>query len=123
MKALRWRAAWLLGGVMCVPAGLMAAVNAESGQDFYQWLASDQGQKASLAQLRQQCDKVVDATNNLNCSVSVFARMFEAKAANQLPDYYLAIKRRHALAIASDPELNVLFSMFGSAALHRRHSG
>jgi hypothetical protein len=117
MKALRWRAAWLLCGVMCVPAGLMAAASTESDQDFYQWLESDQGQTASLAQLRQQCDKVVDATNNLNCSVSVFARMFEAKAANQLPDYYLAIKRRHARAIAIDPELNVLFSMFGRQSI------
>jgi hypothetical protein len=117
MKALRWRAAWLLCGVMCVPAGLMAAASTESDQDFYQWLESDQGQTASLAQLRQQCDKVVDTTNNLNCSVSVFARMFEAKAANQLPDYYLAIKRRHARAIAIDPELNVLFSMFGRQSI------
>jgi hypothetical protein len=43
--------------------------------------------------------------------------MFEAKAANQLPEYYLAIKRRHAQAIANDPELNAMFSMFGSESL------
>lgn len=117
MKVLRRRATWLLCAVMCVPVGLMAAVNTEPDQDFYQWLESEQGQTASLAQLREQCDKVVDADNNLDCSVSVFARMFEAKVANQLPDYYLAIKRRHAQAIANDPELNVLFSMFGRQSL------
>lgn len=117
MKVLRRRATWLLSAVMCEPAGLMAASKTESDQDFYQWLESEPGQTASLAQLRQQCDKVLDAENNLNCSVSVFARMFEAKAANQLPDYYLAIKRRHARAIASDSELNILFSMFGRQSL------
>ncbi|WP_285432714.1 retropepsin-like aspartic protease [Pseudomonas sp. fls2-241-R2A-110] len=85
--------------------------------DFYTWLASEQGQKASLAQMQQQCDNVSDAGKNLDCSVSVFARMFEAKAANQIPDYYLAIKRRHAQAIAKDPELNALFSMFGSESI------
>ncbi len=117
MKALRKRATWLLCAVMCVPAGLMAAANTESNQDFYTWLESEPGQTASLAQLRKQCDKVVDAANHLDCSVTVFARMFEAKAANQLPDYYLTIKRRHAQAIASDPELNVLFSMFGRLSI------
>ena len=43
--------------------------------------------------------------------------MFEAKAANQLPDYYLAIKRRHARAIANDPELKLMFSMFGNESI------
>jgi hypothetical protein len=92
---------------------------AETGQepDFYQWLASKQGQAASLTQMQQQCDKVLAADDNLNCSVTVLARMFEIKAANQLPDYYLAIKRRHARAIANDPELNVLFSMFGNKSI------
>jgi hypothetical protein len=60
---------------------------------------------------------VLAADDNLNCSVTVLARMFEIKAANQLPDYYLAIKRRHARAIANDPELNVLFSMFGNKSI------
>lgn len=77
--------------------------------------ASDQ--KASLAQMRQRCDRVLDPGKNLDCSVSVFARMFELKAANQLPDYYLAIKRKHAQAIEADPELNALFSMFGNQSL------
>ncbi|MGL6243108.1 retroviral-like aspartic protease family protein [Pseudomonas sp.] len=92
---------------------------AETGKepDFYHWLASEPGRKASLAQMKQQCDKVLAADENLNCSVTVLARIFEVKAANQLPDYYLAIKRRHALAIASDPELKVLFSMFGSQSI------
>ena len=70
-----------------------------------------------MVQLKQQCDKVLDAEDNLNCSVSVLARMFEAKTANQIPEYYLAIKRRHAQAIANDPELNAMFSMFGSESL------
>ena len=117
MKVLRRRATWLLCAVMCVPAGLMAAVNTESDQDFYQWLESEPGQTASLDQLRKQCDKVMDAANHLDCSVTVYARMFEAKAANQLPEYYLAIKRRHAQAIAKDPELNLLFSMFGRQSI------
>lgn len=85
--------------------------------DFYQWLASDQGQKASLDQMKQQCEKVLDAGKNLDCSVSVFARMFETKAANKIPDYYLATKRRHAQVIAKDAELNALFSMFGSESI------
>jgi hypothetical protein len=85
--------------------------------DFYKWLASEQGQTASLAQMKQQCDKVLDAEKNLNCSVSVFSRMFEAKTANLIPEYYLAIKHRHAQAIANDPELNAMFSMFGSESL------
>ncbi|MHC8290265.1 hypothetical protein ACYZUD_26310 [Pseudomonas sp. XS1P51] len=49
--------------------------------------------------------------------MSVFTRMLEDKAANQLPDYYLAIKRRHAQAIENSPELKVMFSMFGSESL------
>jgi hypothetical protein len=124
MKALQRRATWLLCAVMCVPAGLMAAAKPAAVEprhaadlDFYQWMASPQGQIASLAQMRQQCAKVVDAESNLSCSVSVYARMFEAKVANQLPDYYLAIKHRHARAIANDPELNVLFSMFGPRSI------
>lgn len=89
----------------------------ESEQDFHQWMASGQGQKASLAQMQQRCDRVLDAGENLDCSVSVIARMFEAKAANQLPDYMLATQRKHAGAIEADPELKVLFSMFGNQSL------
>ena len=89
----------------------------EAPQDFYTWFGSEQGQKASFAQMRERCDKVRDAAENLSCSVSVFARMFEAKAANQLPEYYLSIKRRHARAIDKSPELKVLFSMFGSESI------
>lgn len=97
----------------CASTRSMAATD----PDFYKWVDSEQGQKASLAQMKQQCDKVLDAEKNLNCSVSVFARMFEAKTANQLPEYYLAIKRRHAQAIANDPELDALFSMFGAESI------
>jgi len=86
-------------------------------QDFYQWLGSEEGQRASLTQMRQRCDRVLDAGSNLSCSVSVVARMFELKAANQLPDYYLAIKHKHARAIEADPELKLLFSMFGDQSL------
>jgi clan AA aspartic protease (TIGR02281 family) len=99
-------------------ADSMAAMQANMPEaDFYQWIASEQGQKATLEQMRQRCDQVLDAAKNLNCSVSVIARMFEAKAANQLPDYLLAIKRRHARAIEADPELKSLFSMFGNESL------
>jgi clan AA aspartic protease (TIGR02281 family) len=99
-------------------ADSLAAMQANTPEaDFYQWIASEQGQKATLEQMRQRCDQVLDAAKNLNCSVSVIARMFEAKAANQLPDYLLAIKRRHARAIEADPELKSLFSMFGNESL------
>jgi len=100
----------------CVASGAMADTR-PAAPDFSKWLESEQGQKASLAQMKQQCDKVLDADKNLDCSVSVFSRMFETKAANQIPEYYLAIKRRHAHAIANDPELNAMFSMFGSESL------
>lgn len=104
--------------VALVSTSLMAATRSSSPEvDFYHWIESGPGQKASLAQIRQQCDNVLDAGKNLNCSVSVLARMFEAKAANQLPDYYLSIKRKHARAIEADPELKVLFSMFGAQSL------
>ncbi|WP_143492096.1 retropepsin-like aspartic protease [Pseudomonas sp. B28(2017)] len=86
-------------------------------QDFYQWLESEPGQKASLTQLRERCDRVRDARENLNCSVSVIARMFELKAANQLPDYYLTTRRKHARAIDANQELKGLFSMFGNQSL------
>jgi hypothetical protein len=43
--------------------------------------------------------------------------MFEGKVANQLPDFYLATKRKHARAIEADAELKVLFSMFGTESL------
>ncbi|WCM51021.1 retroviral-like aspartic protease family protein [Pseudomonas sp. WJP1] len=89
----------------------------EPEHDFYQWVVSGQGQKASLAQMQQRCDRVLDAGEHLSCSVSVIARMFETKAANQLPDYMLATQRKHARAIDADPELKVLFSMFGSQSL------
>ena len=100
----------------CVASGAMAGTR-PAAPDFSKWLESEQGQKASLAQMKQQCDKVLDAEKNLNCSVSVFSRMFEAKTVNLIPEYYLAIKRRHAQAIANDPELNAMFSMFGSESL------
>jgi hypothetical protein len=86
-------------------------------QDFDRWLMSEAGQKASLAQMRQRCEQIRDAANNLNCSVSVVARMFELKAANQLPDYFVAIKGKHARAIDANAELKVLFSMFGNESL------
>jgi predicted aspartyl protease len=101
-----------------VSASLMAATQSRSpAVDFYHWVESAQGQKASIAQLRQQCENVLDAEKNLSCSVSVLARIFESKAANQLPDYYLAIKRKHAQAIEADQELKALFSMFGNQSL------
>ncbi|MNF68369.1 hypothetical protein D3C84_502240 [compost metagenome] len=43
--------------------------------------------------------------------------MLEAKVANQLPEYYLAIKGRHARAIEASAELKPLFSMFGDKSL------
>nr|WP_223531499.1 retropepsin-like aspartic protease [Pseudomonas sp. GL-R-19] len=102
---------------MAVSTWPMAATRPEPEPDFNQWLQSAQGQNASLAQMRQHCDRVLDAQKNLGCSVSVIARMFEAKAANQLPDYFLAIKRKHARAIEASQELNTLFSMFGNQSL------
>lgn len=108
--------ACLICGVMLVVLGAVADTRM-GGPDFYQWIDSGQGQHASLAQMRQQCDQVLAEDKNLDCSVTVLARMFEAKAANQLPDYYLAIKRRHARAIEDDPELKLLFSMFGSESI------
>lgn len=128
MKTVSRRETCLIGGVnlmssvmlfalwMCAATSPMADTR-QAAPDFYKWIESEQGQKASLAQMEQQCDNVLDAEKNLNCSVSVLARMFEAKAANQLPEYYLAIKRRHAQAIANDPELNALFSMFGTESI------
>ncbi|MHC8336204.1 retropepsin-like aspartic protease [Pseudomonas sp. LB3P25] len=128
MKAVSRRETCLIGGVnsksslvllaffVCAASSPMADTR-QAAPDFYTWLASEQGQKASLVQLKQQCDKVLDAEKNLNCSVSVLARMFEAKTANQIPEYYLAIKHRHAQAIANAPELNALFSMFGNESL------
>ena len=128
MRAVSRRETCLIGGVssksslvllaffICAVTSSMADTR-PAAPDFYTWLASEQGQKASLAQMKQQCAKVLDAEENLNCSVSVLARMFEAKTANQIPEYYLAIKRRHAQAIANDPELNAMFSMFGSESL------
>lgn len=121
MKPLKpLRLAW----VVLVSTGLLAATPPNAPESrvlpvpgFYQWLASEQGQKASLTQLRERCELVPEPGNNLDCSVTVIARMFEAKAANQLPEYYLAIKRKHARAIEADPELNVLFSMFGDESL------
>jgi hypothetical protein len=99
-------------------SGSMAGTRpSQPEQEFSQWMESEQGQKASLTQMRHRCDKVLDAEKNLSCSVSVIARMFETKAANQLPEYYLSIKRRHAQAIATDPELKAMFSMFGSESI------
>jgi hypothetical protein len=122
MGAVSQRETCLICGVMLVAFFLVVTTRSiadtrKEDPDFYKWLESEQGQKASLAQIKQQCDKVLDAEKNLNCSVSVFSRMFEAKTANLIPEYYLAIKRRHAQAIANDPELNAMFSMFGSESL------
>ena len=105
---------------MWVPTGLMSAVQIKApaaDQDFYQWVETEQGRNASLAQWRQQCDKELDADKHLDCSVTVLARMLEAKVANQLPEYYLAIKGRHARAIEASAELKPLFSMFGDKSL------
>jgi hypothetical protein len=110
----------LFASALWVSTGLMAAAQAKppvADQDFYRWMASEQGRNASLAQLRQHCDKVLDADRHLSCSVTVLARMLEAKAANQLPEYYLAIKARHARAIAASADLQPLFSTFGSKSL------
>ncbi|WP_256577371.1 retropepsin-like aspartic protease [Pseudomonas sp. R37(2017)] len=114
----------LLAWVVLVSTGLTAATPPNAPEPrvlpepgFYQWLASDQGQKATLEQLRERCDRVSEPGGNLDCSVTVIARMFELKAANQLPDYYLAIQRRHAGVIQADPELKLLFSMFGDQSL------
>jgi hypothetical protein len=122
MGAVSRREACLICGVMLVVFFLVVTTRSiadtrKEDQDFYKWLESEQGQTASMAQMKQQCDKVLDAEKNLNCSVSVFSRMFEAKTANLIPEYYLAIKHRHAQAIANDPELNAMFSMFGSESL------
>ena len=108
--------ACLICGVMLVAMGAVADPR-KDGPDFYRWIDSAQGRQASLAQMKQHCDQVLAPDKNLTCSVTVFARVFEAKAANQLPDNYLAIKRRHAHAIANDPELKALFSMFGSESI------
>ncbi|CAI8782681.1 aspartyl protease family protein [Pseudomonas sp. IT-P258] len=113
LLALCASAMWLSTGVISA-----AQTNAPvADQDFYRWIDSEQGRSASLAQLRQQCDKVLDADRHLSCSVTVFARLLEAKAANQLPEYYLAIKARHARAIAASADLKPLFSTFGSKSL------
>ena len=123
MKAF-CRCLMFFAGFMCLSPELMAAPKAKTPDnpaaldpDFYQWITSEQGQKASLTQLRQQCDKVLDAAKNLSCSVSVFARMLEAKAANQIPEYYLAIKGKHARAIEASADLKPLFSTFGHQSL------
>jgi hypothetical protein len=110
----------LLALAMWLSTGLISAAQtkaSEADQDFYRWIDSEQGRNASVAQLRQQCDKVLDADRHLSCSVTVFARMLEAKAANQLPEYYLAIKGKHARAIAANVHLKPLFSTFGSKSL------
>jgi hypothetical protein len=108
----------LLVWVTAVSTASLAAIRLnEPDPDFYQWMGSEQGQKATLTRMKQQCDRVLAADKNLDCSVSVLARMFETKAANQLPEYYLSIKRRHAQAIANDPELKAMFSMFGSESI------
>jgi len=109
----------LFASSLWVSTGLISAARTTSvdDQDFYRWIDSEQGRSASLAQLRQQCDKVLDPDRHLSCSVTVFARMLEAKAANQIPEYYLAIKDKHARAIAADADLKPLFSTFGSKSL------
>lgn len=116
MNAVSRRETCLICGVMLVAMAVVADPR-KDGPDFYHWIDSAQGRQASLTQMKQYCDQVLAPDKHLNCSVTVYARMFEAKAANQLPDYYLAIKRRHAQAIASDPELKALFSMFGNESI------
>jgi predicted aspartyl protease len=117
MKAV-CRSLLLFACAMGVSSGLMSATPTKAPElDFDRWLASEAGRKASLEQMRQRCEQILDATNNLNCSVSVVARMFELKAANQLPDYFVAIKDKHARAIEANAELKVLFSMFGNESL------
>jgi hypothetical protein len=110
----------LLASSLWLSTDLISAVQtkaSEADQDFYRWIDTEQGRNASLAQLRHQCDKVLDADRHLSCSVTVFARLLEAKAANQLPEHYLAIKARHARAIAASADLKPLFSTFGSKSL------
>jgi hypothetical protein len=117
MKAV-CRSLLLFACAMGVSSGLMFATPTKApGLDFDRWLASEAGRKASLEQMRQRCEQILNAANNLNCSVSVVARMFELKAANQLPDYFVAIKDKHARAIDANAELKVLFSMFGNESL------
>jgi hypothetical protein len=118
------RSLMLFAWAICVSSGSMPATQTngsgaghEVDRDYDQWLQSKQGQKATVAQMRQRCEQFLDAMSNLNCSVSVIGRMLELKAANQIPDYYLAIKRKHARLIAADAELTVLFSMFGNESL------
>ena len=117
LLALFALAMWISTGLISAAQTKVPVAPAEADQDFYRWIDSEQGRNASLAQLRQQCDKVLDADRHLSCSVTVFARMLEAKAANQLPEYYLAIKARHARAIAANADLKPLFSTFGSKSL------
>ena len=110
LLALLTLAMWLYTGLISAAQTKVPMAPAEADQDFYRWIDSEQGRSASLAQLRLQCDKVLDADRHLSCSVTVFARMLEAKVANQLPEYYLAIKARHAQAIAANAYLKPLFS-------------
>ncbi|MCP1498371.1 hypothetical protein J2Y86_003078 [Pseudomonas migulae] len=117
MNAVSLRVTCLICAVMVFLVVSTRLTADDEAPDFYTWVESRQGRSASLAQMKQQCDNVRDAEKNLQCSVSVLARMFEAKAANQLPDYYLAIKRSHARAIANDPELKLMFSMFGNESI------
>ncbi|MHC8303030.1 hypothetical protein [Pseudomonas sp. ZS1P83] len=84
MKTVSRRETCLIGGVnlksslmlfafcMCAATSSMAETR-QAAPDFYKWLESEQGQKATLTQMKQQCDKVLGAEKNLNCSVSVFA--------------------------------------------------
>ncbi|KAB0498018.1 hypothetical protein EIY72_04985 [Pseudomonas vancouverensis] len=104
-------------GLLGAPVAFASDVPAASGVDFYRWLVSEPGQRASLAQLKKQCENVLGEAAHLKCAVTVFARMLEAKAANQLPEYYLAIQRRHGRAIEADADLKPLFSMFGDQSL------
>lgn len=117
LLALFASAMWVSTGLICAAQTKAPVARAEADQDFYRWIDSEHGRNASLSQLRQQCDKVQDADKHLSCSVTVFARMLEAKAANQIPEYYLAIKGRHGREIAANVHLKPLFSTFGSKSL------
>lgn len=92
MNTTSRRETCLIGGVMLVAMGAFADTR-KVDPDFYQWIDYAQGRHASLAQMKQHCDQVLAADKNLNCSVTVLARMFEAKAANQLPCIPLSKKQ------------------------------
>ena len=57
-----WRSLLLFAWAMCASVATLSATQTKApealrgaDQDFDQWLVTDQGQKASLAQMRQRC--------------------------------------------------------------------